>query len=158
MKQHILFVCLGNICRSPAAETIMKSLVEKKGLSSQFNIDSAGILSIHRGEKADLRMRQHAERKGYKITSLSRPVETGDFDTFDLIIGMDDSNIDDLKDRALTAEHVKKIHKMTDFCKKSQETYIPDPYYGGAAGFELVLDLLEDACEGLLESLQAQKE
>jgi protein-tyrosine phosphatase len=136
----------------------MKALVEKEGLSSGYTIDSAGILSIHQGEKADIRMRQHAVRRGYEITSISRPVVSSDFDDFDLIIGMDDSNIDDLKDRALTQEHVNKISKMTDYCKKFRHhTYVPDPYYGGTDGFELVLDLLEDACIGLLESLKSKK-
>ncbi len=152
MKHKILFVCLGNICRSPAAEAVMKKLIEKRGLSANFEIDSAGILSVHQGEKADSRMRQHAARRGYDITSISRPVKTDDFDRFDLIIGMDDSNIDDLNDRALTAEHKSNIRQMTEYAKKYNYTYIPDPYYGGAAGFELVLDLLEDACTGLLES------
>lgn len=151
MKHKILFVCLGNICRSAAAEAVMKALIEKRGLSADFEIDSAGILSVHQGEKADSRMRQHAARRGYDVTSISRPVKLQDFDTFDLIIGMDDSNIDDLNDRALTWEHKAKISKMAQYCKTHKNSYVPDPYYGGAAGFELVLDLLEDACEGLLD-------
>ncbi len=152
MKTKILFVCLGNICRSPAAEAVMKKLIEKRGLSADFEIDSAGILSVHQGEKSDSRMRQHAARRGYEVTSVSRPVKTDDFDRFDLIIGMDDSNIDDLNDRALTAEYKSKIRQMTEYSQKCNYTHIPDPYYGGVAGFELVLDLLEDACNGLLES------
>ena len=153
MKTKILFVCLGNICRSPAAEAVMKKQIEDHRLSADFEIDSAGILSVHQGEKADSRMRQHATRRGYDVTSISRPVKIDDFDKFDLVIGMDDSNIDDLNDRALTAEHKSKIRQMTEYAQKYHHTHIPDPYYGGAAGFELVLDLLEDACNGLLESL-----
>ena len=152
MKTKILFVCMGNICRSPVAEAIMQKIIDDRRLSADFEIDSAGILSYHQGEKADPRMRQHAARRGYNVTSISRPVKTADFDKFDLIIGMDDSNIDDLNDRALMSEHKTKIHKMTEYSKEYDYTYIPDPYYGGAAGFELVIDLLEDACEGLLES------
>jgi len=152
MKTKILFVCLGNICRSPAAEAVMKKQIEERGLSANFEIDSAGILSTHQGNKADSRMRQHATRREYDVTSISRPVKTDDFDRFDLIIGMDDSNIDDLNDRALTAEHKSKIRQMTEYAQKYNYTHIPDPYYGRAAGFELVLDLLEDACGGLLES------
>ncbi|MDR1729237.1 MAG: low molecular weight phosphotyrosine protein phosphatase [Prevotellaceae bacterium] len=152
MKRKILFVCLGNICRSPAAEAVMKKQIEERGLSANFEIDSAGILSVHQGEKADSRMRQHAARRGYEATSISRQVKIDDFDRFDLIIGMDDSNIDDLNDCALTAEHKSKIRQMTEYSKKYNYTHIPDPYYGGTAGFELVLDLLEDACTGLLES------
>ena len=143
---------MGNICRSPVAEAIMKKLIDDVGLSANFEIDSAGILSFHQGEKADPRMRKHATRRGYDVTSISRPVKTADFDRFDLIIGMDDINIDDLNDRALTASHKAKIHKMTEYSKEYNHTYIPDPYYGGAEGFELVIDLLEDACAGLLES------
>jgi len=152
MKHKILFVCMGNICRSATAEAVMKKLIEDRGLSANFEIDSAGILSVHRGEKADPRMRKHGAGRGYDLTSISRPVKMDDFDKFDLIIGMDDSNMEDLNNRALTAEHKTKIHKMTEYSKKYNHTYIPDPYYGGAAGFELVIDLLEDACEGLLES------
>jgi len=153
MTHKILFICLGNICRSATAEAVMKKLIADRGLSANFKIDSAGILSTHQGERADSRMRFHAGKRGYDLTSISRPVRTNDFDQFDLIIGMDDSNIDDLNDRALTAEHKSKIHQMTEYSQKHNHTYIPDPYYGGAAGFELVLDLLEDACEGLLNTL-----
>ncbi len=148
---RILFVCLGNICRSAAAEAVMRDKVEKRGLSEKVYVDSAGILSIHQGDKADMRMRSHAERRGYEITSISRPVKFSDFDQFDLIIGMDDSNVDDLMDRAVTLDHQKKIHKMTEYCKNCSDAYVPDPYYGGSAGFELVLDLLEDSCEGLAD-------
>ncbi|HOI26215.1 MAG TPA: low molecular weight protein-tyrosine-phosphatase [Paludibacteraceae bacterium] len=152
---HILFVCLGNICRSAAAEGIMKDKLEKNGLSDSVYVDSAGILSVHQGDKADARMRAHAERRGYDLTSISRPVKFDDFEKFDLIIGMDDSNVDDLMDRAVTLEHQKKIHKMTEFSKKYDDKYVPDPYYGGASGFEMVLDLLEDSCDGLIDYCKA---
>lgn len=152
MKHKILFVCLGNICRSAAAEAVMKSLVVKAGLEKNFVIDSAGILSCHQGEKADYRMIYHAKQRGYDVTSISRPIKSYDFDDFDLVIGMDNSNIDDLMDRAATPEHQAKIHKMTEYCSVFTNDYVPDPYYGGAEGFDLVLDLLEDACDGLLKS------
>ncbi len=131
----------------------MKALVEKKKRTEEFEIDSAGILSVHRGEKADPRMRQHAARRGYHLTSVSRPVTWDDFDKYDLIIGMDDSNIEALNDLALTMEHKAKIHKMTDYAGNYKNTYVPDPYYGGTDGFELVIDLLEDGCEGLFRRL-----
>ena len=99
-KKRILFVCLGNICRSSSAEGIMRKLVDEAGLEDAFEIDSAGILSYHQGELPDSRMRAHAARRGYNLVHRSRPVRTDDFFNFDLIIGMDDRNIDDLKDRA----------------------------------------------------------
>ena len=151
-KTKILFVCLGNICRSSSAEGVMKQLIEQAGREDEFIIDSAGILSYHQGELPASRMRAHAARRGYDLTHRSRPVCTDDFYDFDLIIGMDDRNIDDLKDRAPSVEAWKKIHRMTEYCTKfTHADHVPDPYYGGAEGFEYVLDVLEDACAGLLE-------
>ena len=159
MRQtSILFVCLGNICRSAAAEAIMKAVADKAGIGNFLSIDSAGILNVHEGQPADLRMRQAAKAHGYDVCSISRPVTLADFDKFDLIIGMDNSNIDDLKDKALTQEHIDKIHAMREFFTKYTDDYIPDPYYGGAAGFELVIALLEDACGGLTEKLKKEIE
>lgn len=151
--KRILFVCLGNICRSPSAEGVMKHLVKEAGLEKEFEIDSAGILSYHQGELPDSRMRAHAARRGYDLVHRSRPVCTDDFEHFDLIIGMDDRNIDDLKDRAPSVAACEKIHRMTEFCTRMVADHVPDPYYGGAEGFEYVLDVLEDACAGLLTFL-----
>ena len=157
-KQKILFVCLGNICRSSSAEGVMRHLVEEAGVADRFVIDSAGILSYHQGELPDPRMRAHAIRRGYDLTPRSRPVRTGDFYDFDLIVGMDDRNIEDLKERAPSVEAERKICRMTDFCTRyTQADHVPDPYYGGAEGFEYVLDLLEDACVGLLRKLMAEE-
>jgi len=150
----ILFVCLGNICRSPSAEAIMKSLVEQAGMEHDIEIDSAGLLSYHQGSLPDERMRAHARKRGYELISRSRPIETDDFFTFDLIIGMDDANIDELQQRAPGVEEAKKICRMTDYSRRIQMDHVPDPYYGGHSGFEMVLDLLEDACGGLLEELR----
>ena len=135
----------------------MKHLVEEAGRADEFLIDSAGILSYHQGELPDSRMRAHAARRGYNLTHLSRPVRTEDFYNFDLIIGMDDRNIDALRDKAPDVESEQKIHRMTDFCRTKVIDYVPDPYYGGAQGFENVLDILEDACEGLLAHLSDEK-
>jgi protein-tyrosine phosphatase len=132
----------------------MKKIVADAGLQERFVIDSAGIIGYHKGEQADPRMRSHAARRGYSLDSISRPVCTQDFFDFDMLIGMDDRNIQDLKDRAPSPESEKKIHRMTDFCRLKQVDYVPDPYYGGASGFENVLDILEDACEGLLEEVK----
>lgn len=155
-KRKILFVCLGNICRSAAAEAVMKAVLARKG-DDRFFVDSAGILSYHEGEKADRRMRYFADLRGYDLTSISRPVRSSDFEEFDYIIGMDDSNIDDLKERASTIEQEAKIHKMTEFCVNIEADHVPDPYYGGNEGFERVLDLLEDACEGFYQWLISEK-
>ena len=149
----ILFVCLGNICRSSSAEEIMRTFVAREGLEKEIEVDSAGILSYHQGELPDERMRAHAIRRGYNLTHHSRPVRTDDFFEFDLIVGMDDRNIQDLCDRSPSIETEKKICRMTDFCIKKVVDYVPDPYYGGAQGFENVLDILEDACEGLLKRI-----
>lgn len=152
---EILFVCLGNICRSPSAEGVMKAIVEKENLSDKIVIDSAGILNYHEGNQADSRMREHAQKRGYNLTSISRQVTQEDFERFDLIIGMDDQNINDL--HAIAPHHAtNKISRMTDYLTSLSDSSVPDPYYGGAEGFEYVLDLLEDACEGLLHSLKSK--
>ena len=153
MMKKILFVCLGNICRSSTAEGVMLHLIKEAGLEKEFVIDSAGILSYHQGELPDSRMRAHAARRGYQLVHRSRPVRTEDFYNFDLIIGMDDRNIDDLKRKAPDLESVEKIHQMTEYSQNKLYDHVPDPYYSGAEGFELVLDLLEDACAGLLDEL-----
>ncbi|SEG17669.1 low molecular weight protein-tyrosine-phosphatase [Parabacteroides chinchillae] len=152
-KTKLLFVCLGNICRSPSAEAVMKKMVKDAGMADRFEIDSAGLIGYHQGEKADPRMRAHAARRGYVLESISRPVCTSDFFDFDLIIGMDDQNTDRLKQKAPDLESVRKIHQMTEYSRNKLYDYIPDPYYSGEEGFELVLDLLEDACAGLLEHI-----
>ncbi len=151
--KRILFVCLGNICRSSTAEGVMLQLIKKAGLEKEIEVDSAGILSYHQGELPDSRMRAHAARRGYHLTHRSRPVRTEDFYSFDLILGMDDRNIDDLKERAPSPKEWDKIHRMTEYCTSIPADHVPDPYYGGAEGFEYVLDVLEDACNGLLNSL-----
>ncbi len=153
VMKKILFVCLGNICRSCAAEEIMRKLAADAGRGDEFVLDSAGLISYHEGEQADARMRAHAARRGYRITHLSRPVRYQDFFDFDLIIGMDDRNISRLKALAPGLEEEKKVARMTDFCRLKVVDHVPDPYYGGDTGFENVLDILEDACAGLLARL-----
>lgn len=155
MKKSVLFVCLGNICRSPSAEAVFKGIVEKAGLSAKYDIDSAGTISVHSGEHADARMQQHAVKRGYNLTSISRKINPKtDFDRFDYIIGMDNSNVSDLLMLARNDNDRDKISTMTDYCTQYAETSVPDPYYGGSDGFELVLDLLEDACVGLLNHIE----
>lgn len=157
VMKRILFVCLGNICRSPAAEAIMKAVVKREGKEKEFYIDSAGLYSGHAGALPDERMRRHAGRRGYDLDSRARTFyPAADFADFDLIIGMDDQNIAALKRLADHEGEMAKIAKMTDFCRApASYTAVPDPYYEGAEGFELVLDLLEDATEGLYLACQA---
>lgn len=153
-KTKILFVCMGNICRSPSAEAVFSGLVKNNGLTANFEIDSAGTTAYHVGQRADRRMQSHAIKRGYNLTSISRLFNPDtDFDYFDLIIGMDDENMHELKYMARNDSDLSKLHKMTDFSKKLNYDEVPDPYYGGNAGFELVLDLLEDACKGLLDEV-----
>ncbi|PKP53940.1 MAG: phosphotyrosine protein phosphatase [Bacteroidetes bacterium HGW-Bacteroidetes-1] len=151
-SMRILFVCLGNICRSPTAEAIFKLLAAKNQLNVE--VDSAGTSAWHQGEMADHRMRSTAAKRGYKITSLSRQFQRNDFDNFDMIIAMDDQNYHDLKDKAHTKEEENKIFKMKDFFMKLKSDHIPDPYYGGAEGFNYVVDLLEDASFGLIQHIK----
>lgn len=156
-KKKILFVCLGNICRSPSAEAVFRGMVEKEGLADRIEIDSAGLTDYHAGEPADERMQEHARKRGYHLTSISRPVDPDvDFDHYDMIIAMDNQNIRDLKRLAEGTPAVNRIFKMTDFCNECPYDEVPDPYYGGDEGFELVLDLLEKACGGLLNFLKEQ--
>ncbi len=149
---RILFVCLGNICRSPAAEGIFNLFIKTRGLGKSVSCDSAGIVGFHEGEGAYPKMKSIAGRRGYKLTSISRPVKPGeDFEQFDLIIGMDDQNIRDLYRLVPDAMMKSKIHKMTEFCTRHSHSTVPDPYYGETRDYELVIDLLEDACEGLID-------
>ncbi len=155
-KKSVLFVCLGNICRSPMAQTVFEKLIEEKGLKEQFIVDSAGLHDYHEGDKADKRMRQHAEKRNYNITHRSRPVVREDFDKFDYIIAMDEQNIKGLERLVRNDADRDKILRMTDFMQEMEADYIPDPYYGGPEGFELVIDLLEDAVDGFLKSLKVE--
>lgn len=152
----ILFVCLGNICRSPMAEAIAHKMIQERAIP-HLQVDSAGIQSYHEGEQADPRMRKHGSSRGYQVTSISRPVSYQDFDDFDLIVGMDDSNIRALYDRAPSVEASRKIVRMADYLTTHADyDHIPDPYYGGAQGFDLVIDLLEDGIAHLLDKVTAR--
>jgi len=153
-KYKILFVCLGNICRSPAAEGIMKELIRQKGLTGKMEVDSAGTSGYHLGELPDPRMRSHGSRRGYKFDSVSRKFTSDDFDEFDIILAMDDNNYRNIIHESPDAGSRDKVHRMVEYSRKFQADHIPDPYYSGADGFEQVLDLLEDACGGLMEDLE----
>ena len=153
-KYKILFVCLGNICRSPAGEGIMKKLIDLEKLRNKIEVDSAGTSGWHSGDLPDLRMRQHGAKRGYHFDSCSRKFTQNDFYDFDIILAMDDTNYYDILSLSPNLESNNKVYRMTDFLQKLKHDHIPDPYYSGAAGFELVLDLLEDACEGLLAEVK----
>ena len=153
-KVRILFVCLGNICRSPAAQGVMERLVEERGVADRFEIDSAGLYGGHAGELPDGRMRAHARRRGLNLTHRSRPVSPADFGDFDIIVGMDDSNWQRLRAMAPTVEDEGKIVRMADFFTQHPwADCVPDPYYEGAEGFEKALDLIEDGCLSLYECI-----
>lgn len=152
----ILFVCLGNICRSPAAEEIMRRKIADAGLSDRFEVDSAGTYGGHRGDLPDYRMRSAASRRGYSLTHRSRLLREEDFGTFDPIVVMDDNNYETVNRLAPSRKDAERVVRMRDWLspeKFPDRTYIPDPYYEGAEGFELVLDMLEDACANLLKEL-----
>jgi len=152
---NVLFVCLGNICRSPSAESIFSAQVKAAGLDDRISCDSAGTYGYHQGEPADRRMQKHARRRGYSLDSISREFDPStDFSFFDYIIGMDDDNIHALKTADHAGKYAHKIFRMTDFTKTDVYQSVPDPYYGGDQGFEIVLDILEDACEGLLARIK----
>ena len=153
-KIRILFVCLGNICRSPAADGIMRSVVESHGDGDRWEIDSAGTYAGHAGQLPDQRMRVHARRRGYELTHRARRVTDNDFDRFDIIVAMDSANERNLRDMAPTVEAMDKIVPMIDFVTlSSRYDYVPDPYYEGSEGFELVLDMLENGCANIYSML-----
>ena len=154
-KTSILFVCLGNICRSPAAEAIFVKLINDMSLEDKFIVDSAGTGSWHVGKKADSRMRFAASQRNINITSFARKINEYDFENFNYIIAMDNSNFDNILSfkNKYNASDFAKIIKMQDFASNYSEEEVPDPYFGGNEGFNYVLDILEDSINSLIEKL-----
>jgi protein-tyrosine phosphatase len=139
------------------AEGIFLEILVREGSSARFMIDSAGLLDYHQGELPDNRMRAHASARGYTLTHRSRPVMFADFDRFDWILAMDEQNIRGLKQLTSNPRHWDKIHLITQFSQHHVTLQVPDPYYGGDQGFENVIDLLEDACEGLYIEVRSKR-
>ncbi|QKI88914.1 low molecular weight protein-tyrosine-phosphatase [Thiomicrorhabdus xiamenensis] len=153
-KVSVLFVCLGNICRSPTAHAVFRKLVIDEGLAKQIEIDSAGTAAYHVGNPPDSRSTQVAQGRGIQMNDLrARAVDFGDFYQFDYILAMDHSNYSNLYEMALP-EHREKLHMFLQFTEEFEETEVPDPYYGGPQGFDHVFDLVESASRGLLEHIK----
>lgn len=154
-RKKILFVCLGNICRSPMAEEVFRQYIINKGEEYDWEIDSAGIGSWHVGQLPDHRMRKAATQHGYELTMRARQVKSSDFDKFDFIVAMDEENVADLRRVAADRDKASKILRLASFLENhpGQQT-IPDPYYGSERDFHFVIELLEDAVEGLYKHIQ----
>ena len=151
----ILFVCLGNICRSPTAEGVMQHILETRGLSSIIKVDSAGTGGWHEGERADSRSREVAGRRGFELHSRARKFGKGDFQDFDYIFAMDRSNYGNILQQASTVEEKEKVHMFRSFdAGVDADAEVPDPYYGGPDGFERVFDICFSGCEAILRHLE----
>jgi protein-tyrosine phosphatase len=146
----LLFVCLGNICRSPSAENIMNYLVAREGLSDKISCDSAGTCSYHIGSPPDSRMRAAARKRGLELKGKARQIEHGDLEYFDLILAMDKSNHYEIIALDRLKQYQHKVKLICEFATQHSDLEVPDPYYGGEEGFNYVIDLLLDACAGLL--------
>lgn len=149
--KSVLFVCMGNICRSPTAEGIFRKLVSGAGRDSEFLVDSAGTIGYHTGEKADRRMRAAATGRGYELNSLARRIVPADFDRFDWIVTMDEDNFRDVS--GMDPRSRARVVRMCDYCEVHDVAEVPDPYYGGEDGFQTVIDILEDACGNFLRQV-----
>ena len=150
----ILFVCMGNICRSPTAHGVFRQKVNQHDLTGTVAVDSAGTHDFHPNCPPDERSQAHAAKRGYDLSDLkARQIQRADFETFDLIAVMDMDNLAQERDDCPT-EYRHKVRRLTEFCLQFDSPVVPDPYYGGAQGFEHVLDLVEDACDGLIQHIR----
>lgn len=157
MKNYrVLFVCMGNICRSPTAHGVFRHIVMAQEMEHQVQVDSAGTHNYHPGSPPDQRSQKHAAQRGYDLSDLrARQIKDSDFERYDLILAMDWDNLA-LVQAQCPDEHQAKVRRLTEFCQTLTNQVIPDPYYGGTNGFEDVLDLVEDACEGLIRHVRAR--
>ncbi|MFP6581985.1 MAG: low molecular weight protein-tyrosine-phosphatase [Candidatus Hydrogenedentota bacterium] len=150
----VLFVCMGNICRSPSAEGVFRRLVTDRGLSDEFHIDSCGTISFHTGDAPDPRAQETAHGRGIDISGLqARQYRSSDFKQFDYILAMDHDNLRELQVDC-PQEYIDRLHLFCNFAHNHDEVEVPDPYYGGKQGFEQVYDLILDASQGLLAHIQ----
>ena len=156
MPYKLLFVCLGNICRSPSAENIMNHLIEKANLSDCLVCDSAGTGGYHIGSPPDSRMTYAAKMRGINLKGSARKFQVEDFNNFDLILTMDKENYRDVLRLDSAGKYGDKVKLMCEFCRDFDVKEVPDPYYGGSDGFDYVIEILLDACEGLLDYLRNQ--
>lgn len=157
MMMRILMVCMGNICRSPLAEGVVRHLADKAGMDAFIEVDSAGTLAYHAGEQPDPRARKVAASRGYDLSKIrARRVADDDFSHFDLVLAMDRQNLAALE-RVCPEEHLHKLRLFMDYADNCEQDEIPDPYYGGPDGFEHVLDLCEAAARGLIASIAGRK-
>ena len=155
-KVSVVFVCMGNICRSPTAEAVFRHYVENAGLSEQILIDSAGTHDYHIGDKPDSRAQRAAQQRGYDMSKLrGRQVGEGDFRRFDYVLAMDRANLAILQ-RITPPDSHTRVRLFLQYARHHSEREVPDPYYGGEDGFERVLDMVEDAAQGLLEEIRQQ--
>ncbi|MFT4175051.1 MAG: low molecular weight protein-tyrosine-phosphatase [Luteolibacter sp.] len=151
----VLFVCMGNICRSPAAEIIFRKLVDDAGLTGHIEIDSAGTIGYHRGSPPDARMAETLRLKGYTIDGKARRIEEADLERFHLIVTMDEENLEYVRQLDESERFHERIRPLVSFCKvHTSAERVPDPYYGGQKGFDRVIELLEDGCAGILDELK----
>lgn len=154
---RVNFVCLGNICRSPTAEGIFIQLVRDAGLSDSIHVDSSGTSGWHEGERADSRSREMAASRGVDLPSRSRKFRPSDFETFDYIVAMDDSNLASLRALASSESDLERLSLLRSYDPASpRDASVPDPYYGGDEGFTRVFDICQAGCEGLLAHIRAE--
>jgi protein-tyrosine phosphatase len=151
---RVLFVCMGNICRSPAGENIFRQLAADAGRAADFEIDSAGLIGFHEGSAPDARMASTLRRHGYQARGLARQIRTADLAAFDLIVTMDPDNLSGVRHLDREGRYHAKIRPLVEFCSAHEADEVPDPYYGGQQGFERVIALLEDGCAGILREFQ----
>ncbi len=154
---RLLFVCLGNICRSPAAETVLRELLEREGLSHALTVDSAGTLDYHVGSEPDPRMRKALRARGYQLWSRCRLIQSQDFLDFDVILAMDQQNVRELRRICPKPELMSKLKLAASYCTRHSVSEVPDPYYGTPEDFEHVIDLAEDFSQNLIQHLKTQR-